>query len=571
MENNPILSDKAPTARLLQTIGPGHFIARLWQSWAGLLLLSLIFTFVILYTYITPFKATLHHRDYILQAWNLWLVNESLIHGRSPYFTELQYYPLGAHLGRHVLSPGFFPVTFLVWLLSGGNELYPLYAYKVIILLSYTLILYFSYLTLRETGLSKGAALIPSVAYAFGDFYMFHIHRLHIISGFFIPLAAFALIKLFKNPTRSKLALCAFIFAVGFYFTELTLYIYMATALFVVLLFALPLERQQLLATIRLLGVNSFLVSVVIFLGVMAYFAFQWLSSDALAPDPNEAFRYSANLLGFLTPTQLTTPLYGALFTNLDDRLTVGIRGFEIFMGFPLFILGVIAIFMVKKRLVRVTLWLSLIFLVLSLGPTLKILNFDTEIGLPYTLLASLPPFNVGRTPVRFVAMAFFLWMIVAGHGSQWLQEYLKIEYGPRFSVAVIALFFAWTTAEVYSPIQRQQPYVMPPQFGQLAAGPVINLPLKYHDPWALLPQIFYNQPTATGYVSRNSEEQAAYFKTLQVYYAEALETGSCQRFEALGFANIVVWPGVPDDVVFGLYHSPNCSLKIIDIREFYE
>jgi hypothetical protein len=98
-------------------------------------------------------------------------------------------------------------------------------------------------------------------------------------------------------------------------------------------------------------------------------------------------------------------------------------------------------------------------------------------------------------------------------------------------------------------------------------AGPVINLPLKYHDPWALLPQIFYKQPTATGYVSRNSKKQQEYFETLRVLYAEALQTGSCQKFVDLGFRNIVIWPGVSDDVIFSLTHSPACPMNVVDLR----
>jgi hypothetical protein len=81
------------------------------------------------------------------------------------------------------------------------------------------------------------------------------------------------------------------------------------------------------------------------------------------------------------------------------------------------------------------------------------------------------------------------------------------------------------------------------------------------------LPQIFYKQPTATGYVSRNSKKQQEYFETLRVLYAEALQTGSCQKFVELGFRNIVIWPGVSNDVIFSLTHSPACPMNVIDLR----
>ena len=178
--------------------------------------------------------------------------------GKVLMFTNLQYHPVGAVLGKHVLSPGFFPVTFLVYLLSGGDIFYPLYTYKIVILLSYGLIFYFSYLTLREVGLNSWAAAIPAIAYSFGDFYMNHLSRIHIISGFFIPLSALLLLKLYKKPSLDWLVACASSFALSLYFTEFALFIYQGTLFFAVGLLFLPLYRIELIAKIRALGVIQF-------------------------------------------------------------------------------------------------------------------------------------------------------------------------------------------------------------------------------------------------------------------------------------------------------------------------
>ena len=61
--------------------------------------------------------------------------------GHSPFGTNLLFYPLGANLAHHTLAAGFFPLTFLVKKLSGNDPLYPFYAFKIIILFSFTLIL----------------------------------------------------------------------------------------------------------------------------------------------------------------------------------------------------------------------------------------------------------------------------------------------------------------------------------------------------------------------------------------------------------------------------------------------
>jgi hypothetical protein len=210
----------------------------------------------------------------------------------------------------------------------------------------------------------------------------------------------------------------------------------------------------------------------------------------------------------------------------------------------------------------------GLIFLVLSLGPTLKIYSLDTGLPLPYAWLAGVPPFNVGRSPVRFVAMAAFFWMIMAAYGVQWLQSRSEVKYGLAVSAALMALIFAWTTAEVYSPlIDRQEKLVIPAQLGQIVAGPVLELPLGLNQGWTLLFQIFHKQPLAIGEVSRQSREQLAHYETLRVLYAEAVQTGSCEKLMKLGYRNVIVRSGVTDDIVKGLRESPRCQMNVVDLR----
>lgn len=210
---------------------------------------------------------------------------------------------------------------------------------------------------------------------------------------------------------------------------------------------------------------------------------------------------------------------------------------------------------------------MALIFFVLSLGPTLKIFSLDTQWPLPYALFGSIPPFNMGRTPIRFVVIALFFWMIVAGFGLQRLQQMLSGRFHRSVGVVVLGAILLWTIAEAYSPVPAEQPYVIPSQLQAMTPGPVIHLPLKFNDGWSLLLQMFHHQPMASGYVSRSSRQQKAHFKTLEVLYAEALQTGSCQKLEAMGYRNVIVSEGVADDVVFGLTHSPECHMHVIDLR----
>ncbi len=547
---------------------------KITQSWWGILLGSLLFTLLMLFDIIFPLKAIMPSRDYVLQLWDLWIVNENIIHGQSPYVTNLQYHPVGAILGKHVLSPGFFPVTFLVYLLSGGDVFYPLYTYKIIILLSYGLIFYFSYLTLREIEINAWSAVIVAVAYAFGDFYMNHLSRIHVISGFFIPLSAFLLIKLYKKPSFGWLLACSTCFATSLYFTEFALFIYQGTFFFAIGLLLLPKYRPEVIAKIKDLGLVRFVTAFLVSLIIIVPFVYYWVNSEAIPPKRSEAVKYSSNFLSFFVPTEQATPLYGTLFNSINETITAqelftfGVIGFEVFIGFPLIVAGGIALFKVRNSLGWLCFIGAILFFALSLGPTLRVYNIDTGVPMPYALLASIPPFNFGRNPVRFIALGLFFWMIFAGFGLHWLYTALSKRYSTAIATTILLVGLIWTIAEVYTPVEQEPVYENPPQLAQVIEGPVLNLPLVYHDGWSLLYQMFHRQPVSTGYVSRNSPEQKAHFETLRVYYALSVEENSCTRFTDMGFRNVFVWNGVPDQVVQALQQSPTCTLNVVDFRQ---
>ena len=182
------------------------------DSKPGVVLICTLFTFVMMYNYVFPlgsllFTTGIKGEDCGQMIWNLWFANEAITSGHSPFSTNLLFYPLGANLGHHTLAAGFFPLTFLIQKLSGNDPLYPFYTFKIIILLSFTLLLWLSYLTLREIGLTRWAASIAAIAYAFSDFYLLHVIHINHLAGFFIPLTALFVIRAFKKPASKNLIL----------------------------------------------------------------------------------------------------------------------------------------------------------------------------------------------------------------------------------------------------------------------------------------------------------------------------------------------------------------------------
>src|SRR5882762_7965729 len=173
------------------------------DSRAGTFVIALLFTLVMIHNYVFPLNSLLYTtgikgQDCGQMIWNLWFANEAISSGHNPFSTNLIFYPVGANLAHHTLAAGFFPITFLVKKLSANDPLYPLYAYRLMVLLCFTLSLYSSFLLLREVGISRWAAATTAVAYSFSHFYMLHLIHMNHLAGFFIPLTALLAVRAYR-------------------------------------------------------------------------------------------------------------------------------------------------------------------------------------------------------------------------------------------------------------------------------------------------------------------------------------------------------------------------------------
>jgi hypothetical protein len=262
-----------------------------------------------MYNYILPLNSLLYTtgikgQDCGQMIWNLWFATEAITGGHSPYHTNLIFYPLGANLGHHTLAAGFFPLTFLVKKLSGNDPFYPVYTFKIIILFSFTLILWLSYLSLREIGLRRWPACIAAIGYAFSDFYMLHVIHINHLGGFFIPLTALFLIRAYKEPASAKLTFAALAAGCSVYFTEFSIYAWMAASFFVVGVTLFRSSRRELAAKAQQAGRWRVIAAALILLLIAAPFAINLFRDKIVAPPPAEPSRYSANLAGFFIPGQ---------------------------------------------------------------------------------------------------------------------------------------------------------------------------------------------------------------------------------------------------------------------------
>ncbi|MDX6611434.1 MAG: hypothetical protein QOD75_620 [Blastocatellia bacterium] len=542
--------------------------ARFADHPAGTFLICSIFSLLMIYHFVIPFNAILTSdgtvwNDPAHSIWSLWLVNENVSSLHSPYRTDLVFYPLGADLTHHTLSPGFVPVTFLVKKFSGGSPMYPIYAYRIIVWLCFTLLLFFTYLFLRQLEFTRWAAAIGATAFAFCDFFIEHAPHLSLLSAFFVPLTALLLLRVYRRPaTRSAIA-AGLSAGVAVYFTELALYIFLALFFVLITIGLMRAPRQTFAVKLRELGLRRLLLMSVVCLALMIPFLLNHFSSHISKPLSIESANFSANLPGFVIPEPRRKPLYGGMFAALSARMTKGSDGRETFIGFPILVFAVIGLAALRQKIMWAAAAVGLAFLVLSLGPTLKVFGAETGMPLPYALLMKVPPFDLGRTPVRFVMMGIFFLKIVAAGGITWIQQSLTSRLGKRWITAVLLSVFAWVVAESYAPLARQPSFHPPVELARLTNGPVLNLPASRFDGYAALLQVFHHQPIATGYISRFSDEQINHVEDL-ARLVDMGGPGLCPELSRMGIRNIIL---NPVRVIDAPYELSECGLNVIDLR----
>jgi hypothetical protein len=510
-------------------------------------LVSLGWSLALLRNHILPLSAIPENGngDYGVMAWNLWFVNEAITHGRSVYWTREVYYPVGTWLSKHTLGAGFFPLTFCVKALSLGSLLYPVYAYRVAIWLSFALALGLSYALLRRLGFPPPAALPPAAGFAFCRYSQLHSPHIHHLAGAaLLPGVGLAVVALLERPRPVRAFALAALLGYAFYLTEFVAFI--GIGLGVCLLAAATSRgmRHDLARVLRSLGLRTILLSVLVFTAIVGPFLSAWIQDVANPPKPRQAEVTSANLAGFLIPDPEFTHLYGKRFAALHAQVRRGVSGRETFLGFPLVLLAFLGLFGPRSRTKLLGVALLLVFLVLSLGPELRVFEETTDIPLPYAVLRAVPPFQMARSPVRFVLVAVFALSLLAAGGLGLLLGPARRFFGPLGALATTGVFLAWVSAEAYHPIPREEPYRVPEKaLARLVPGAVLNVPISAWDGYACFLQTLHHQPIATGFVSRGAEEPTDHVKTLDALL-ETDPPGLVRALEKEGITNIIVAPG---------------------------
>ncbi len=465
--------------------------------------------------------------DHEIFYWNFWWLGRALAGGQDPWYTTLVFHPAGTSLGFHPTSylNGLLSLP-LQWLL--GPERGVVIAYNLIALASLVLAAQVAFLLVRQV-LGHGGLAAPLVAglvYGFSAYHVWHLGRLHVGGLEWLGLFVLALLRLLRDdvrPVRDGLLLAGATVLV--LYTSLT---NTASAALFTLALAVGaaftdgarLLRRRVLAAAGVCGAVTLLAA--------APFLHAWLAyprpvQGARSVEENVA--YSADPAGYVLPGR-NSVLYGAMASR---RLPAGEgRGEEVFAGYLTLLLAGAALALAAERR-KAWLWAGIgaFFLVLSLGPSLKLLGHDTGVPLPYRVLYEvLPILKVNRTPVRYAAPLMLCLAVLAALGVRALRRRLA---GRWVAPALVVVALAESLFHV--PVAAREP--APALYAAMAGsgGVVINVPL-YHarlERRIMYHQIFHGLPVTTACIPRSSTVPHQLLEATQLR-ACLLEPAGCAR-----------------------------------------
>lgn len=528
-------------------------------------------------------------------VWNIWYFKNALIENlQSPLHSELIWYPLGIDLilytynFYHVLAA--MPLALAVNLPFANN----ITLLASTVLSGYGTWLLMWYLLMRwEIGDSRGrvtprpqspifwSAFLAGAVYAFASNRAIYAALGHydMVTTQWIPFYALALLQIF-DPQLSVRRQRRWALLGGIFFA-LTGLAEMISALFLAMFTVLVLlvklgewrvsrgraargaDKPTAPGTVdppasRLLDLKSATTNLLL-LGLVAFL----LWSPALIPIVQaffgadydlqgwgDALMLSTDLLGWFTATVLH-PFFGGDIVE-EMRLVqqraanpalLGFRDINtVFLGWVTIALALVGAAAFWRK-VRIWVWTSLMFGVLTLGPLLQIngrYRFDldgleTTVPLPFALLHFIPVIKANRAPNRNSVLLMLGIAVLAGYGLYWLLDrmrqgkltmntaWLRPALGALLAAAVIFEHLAL-------PLPLSDARV-PAVYAEIAAEPgdfsIMQLPLGWRDSFGVFGpektllqyyQSAHGKSMLGGNISRAPEFKMAYFERIPYF-----------------------------------------------------
>jgi hypothetical protein len=415
-----------------------------------------------------------HFGDGALHMWNTWWVDQALVHGQSPFFTDAIFYPNGVSLVTQNFA--WFHILPSLLLQPFTNDIA---AFNIAVLLNLALCGFIAFWVILQLCGDPRAALLGGAIYMLWPYRMARLDLPNTLATYWIPL--FLIFLLFSVQRRQwRYALLAGIcFALVGYarWQFLIPAMILGVILFLFSMATQPREERRRALTIV---VGAGLVALLLLAPAAGLLLGEDVSHDDLERDGEELLM-SADLLAFATPAQLhtlvsdyTAPLYDRYYFDRE-----ALRRRPAYIGLLPLILAVLGVFYQRRRTLPWVI-MALVMLLLALGPAWRVNGHIYE-GVPtlYGLLSPGGILTLMRNPERFVMFIALPIAVLSAWGwSGLLENYVNNKAAAWLLTAIaIALVFA----EFYAPQTVLRDRGKPSLYGELAAEEgefaLLNLP----------------------------------------------------------------------------------------------
>ena len=438
--------------------------------------------------------------DALQNYWNYWWTARALSAGQNPYWTPFLYAPYGAPLYLHTLNLFNGIVGLPVQWAFGMVP-----AYNTVVFLSFILAGYFAYLLVAEVSGSRLAGFVGGVVYAFGSYHMTHLlGHMNLLASEWLPAYLLCLRRAIGATGRRRTGHA--LLAVGaLLLLMLCDWQYVIFAVLFTLLYAPAVSLARRSPAPFVVAAAIGLLWAILAAPLIAPTIAQISGGTTDPPTAAQVRQHSADLLAFVTPSQLATLWHPALAAT-RERVWQPDNDGGIFLGFLPLLLAAVALWRDPRRA-----WpwagAATLFALLALGPTLQVGGVDRGLPLPYALFQYVPFLSVARVPDRLSLVVTLCLAILAGLALAALARRFDGRIGPRGRVALATVLVAVLLLEhlaIPFPLQAVSP---PPFYRQLAAsgepGTVLELPYCKQCSITNYRQTVHEHPTVGGYISR--------------------------------------------------------------------
>ncbi len=378
--------------------------------------LTVIITFPIILDFATE-AAGFECYDKCHMMWRMWWTDFSFENGLDFYHSNYIFYPGGTDVSGNL---AYFS-TFIGFLLVQFVDY--ITAWNIIWFLGLVFGGYGCYLLANNFNKNYLSSIIAGIIFTFTTYHMAHSNAHFGLSMIvWLPIFVLFLFKLLEKQSK----LYPIIGGIIFFLVSLThLYYFVFIAMFSIIFFTIYIFKQKKISN------KTFVVNFSILLAIglisTAILLLPTIEDSSLPNRPlYEHNLFSINLENLILPTPEHTSQvisdhgvirsFYAFFQIPFDTYKLQIENI-VFLGYSVIFLSALAI--IKYRQKHIWFWLLIagIFMVMSLGPELKVFHEHTGIILPERIFYdTVPEWNEIRAPARFIVMTNLALAVLASY-----------------------------------------------------------------------------------------------------------------------------------------------------------